>query len=59
MGSVITCAESWIHHFDPATKQESMHWKFPESPVKKKVRQTKSMNQVVLILFFDVWGAVY
>ncbi len=25
MGLVITGDESWIHHFDPATKQEGMH----------------------------------
>ncbi len=59
MGCVITDDESWIHCFDPARKQESMHWKSPESPVKNKVHQAKSMNTVMLILFFDVGEAVY
>ncbi len=27
MARVITGDESRIYHFDPATKQESMHWK--------------------------------
>ncbi len=49
---MITGEESWIHHFDPTTKQESMHWKSLQSPVKKKVCQAaKSMNKVMLILF--------
>ncbi len=59
MGRVNTGGESWIHHFDPATKQESMHWKFQHSPVKKKVCQAKSMNKVILTLFFNARRAVY
>ncbi len=47
MGSAVTDDESyWIHHFDPATKQESMRWKSLQSSVKKKVHQAKSMNKV-------------
>ncbi len=49
----------WIHHFDPATKQESMHWKSPQSPVKKLVCQVKSMNMVMLTLFFDAQEVIY
>ncbi len=37
MRHVITGEESWIHNFDPTIKQESMHWKSTQSPVKKKV----------------------
>ncbi len=59
MGHVITCDESWIYHFDQATKWESMHWKSPQPPVKKKVRQAKLINKVILILFFDAQEAVY
>ncbi len=36
-----------------------MHWKLPQCSVKKKVRQAKSMNKVMLILFFDARAAVY
>ncbi len=59
MGRVITSNESWIHHFDPATKQESKHWKSVQPPVKKKVCQAKLMNKFMLILFFDEKEAVY
>ncbi len=59
MGHVITGDESRIQYFDPATKQESMHWKSPQSPIKKKVHQAKSMNKVILILFCDGWGAIH
>ncbi len=36
MACVITGDVSWIHHFDPAIKQESIHWKSPQLPVKEK-----------------------
>ncbi len=29
MEHMITSDKSWIHLFDPATKQERMHWKSP------------------------------
>ncbi len=54
MGCVIMGDKSCIRHSDPATKQESIHWKSPLSPVKKKVCQTKLMNKVMLILSFNV-----
>ncbi len=58
MGCVITLDENWIYHFNPATKQESMHWKSSQSLVNKKVCPAKSMNKVLLILFFYVRGAI-
>ncbi len=56
---VTTGDESWIHHSDPATKLENMHWKSLQSPVERKVNRVKSMNNVILILFFDSKRAVY
>ncbi len=53
MGYVITGVESWIRHIDPATKKGE-HALALQSPVSKKVHQAKSMNMVMLILFFDV-----
>ncbi len=35
-----------------------MHWKSPQFPV-KKVHQAKSMQKVILILYFDMQRAVY
>ena len=29
--------ETWIHHFDPETKQQSMTWKRASSPTPKKL----------------------
>ena len=26
------CDETWVHHFDPEAKKQSMQWKHPGSP---------------------------
>ena len=35
---LVTGDETWIHHWDPETKQESMQWKHPGSPPPKKFK---------------------
>ncbi len=47
MGCVITRDVRWLYHFNLATKQESMHQKSPQSPLKKKVHQAKLMNKIM------------
>ena len=34
--NVITCDVTWIFQYDPETKRQSMNWKNPQSPRKKK-----------------------
>ena len=33
---IITGNETWVHHHDPETKQESMQWKHKGSTIPKK-----------------------
>ena len=35
---LVTGDETWIHHWDQETKQESMQWKHPGSPPPKEVQ---------------------
>ena len=56
---VITVDESWVHYYDPLTKQESSHWNTAGAPRKKKVRQQKSAGKVLMFIFFDSRGPVY
>jgi hypothetical protein len=37
---IITGDETWVHHYQPGTKQKSMHSKHPSSPVVKKFKTT-------------------
>ena len=45
--SIVTCDESWIHHYDPLSKQQTSVWKHSNSPYDPKnsvhlSRQVKS-----------------
>ena len=35
---VVTCDETWLYHYDPESKQESMEWKHATSPKTKKFK---------------------
>ena len=35
---VVTQDETWVHHFDPESKMQSMQWKHPISPPPKKFK---------------------
>jgi len=47
------CDESWIHHYDPLSKQQSSVWKHSNLPPPKKFRSSLSSGKVMLLLFFD------
>ena len=51
---LVTGDETWLHHWDPDTKKESMQWKFPSSPPPKKFRIQPSAKKVIATVF---WGA--
>ena len=56
--NVITCDETWIFQYDPETKRQSMHWKSPQSPRKKKARMSKSKFKAMMIDFFRYPGGL-
>jgi len=47
LSHIITGDEMWIHHWDPDTKQESMHWKHVNYPPPKKFRTQPSAGKVM------------
>lgn len=54
----VTVDESWIHHFDPETKQQSMTWKRPSSPTPKKFKVSSSAGKVMASVFWDAEGVI-
>ena len=42
---LVTGDETWLHHWDPDTKKESMQWKHPGSPPPKKFRTQPSVSK--------------
>ena len=45
--------ETWLHEWDPKTKQESMGWKHTDSPVFKKFCPQSSAQNVLATIY---WG---
>jgi len=48
--------ETWLYHYDPETKQQSMEWRHSGSPRPKKFRVQKSPGKVLASIFCDPDG---
>ena len=48
--------ETWLYHYDPETKQQSMEWRHSGSPRPKKSRVQKSAGKVLASIFWDQDG---
>jgi len=46
--------ETWVNHFDPETKQQSMVCKEASSPTPKKFKVTPSAEKVMATVFGTV-----
>jgi histone-lysine N-methyltransferase SETMAR len=55
---VIIADETWIHHYDPESKHQSMYWKDPASPSSKKIKTQPSARKVMLTVFWDSQGPI-
>ena len=38
LSRIVTGDETWVHHYEPESKRQSMEWKHPGSPAKKKFK---------------------
>jgi hypothetical protein len=52
---IVTDDETWIHHYKPESKRQSMEWKHLSSPVHKKFKQQPSCKKLMLTFFWDMW----
>ena len=58
LNRVVTCDETWIHFFEPESKQQSSVWKHPSSPLATKALISKSAGKVMAIIFCDIKGII-
>ena len=47
----VTIDETWAHHFDSETKQQSKHWKHVTSPTPVKFRKIASAGKIMASVF--------
>jgi len=47
--------ETWLYHYNPETKQQSMEWRHSGSPrpAPKKFRVQKPAGKVLALIFWD------
>ena len=56
--SLVTGDETWVHHYEPESKRQSLQWKRPEEPTPVKFRASKSAGKVLLTVFWDKRGVI-
>jgi len=56
--SYVTMDETWAHHFDPETKQQSKQWKHVTSSTPVKFRKIASAGKVMASVFWDSGGVL-
>lgn len=57
--NVATGDESWVHHYDPENKRQSMEYRRPESPSVRKFKRIPSAQKVMLTIFWDARGVIH
>jgi hypothetical protein len=57
---MMTMDETWLYHYNPETKQQSMEWLYSGSPcpAPKKFQVQKSTGKVLALIFWDQGGMI-
>ena len=55
---IVTGDETWVHHYDPESKRQSMEWRHSSFPTQKKFKRQPSAKKVTLTLFWDMHGPI-
>jgi hypothetical protein len=58
LSTIVTDDETWIHHFEPETKRQSMEWHHTTSPRKKKFKTIPSASKIMVTIFCDPEGLI-
>ena len=56
LSRLVTVDETWLYHYDPEIKQQSVEWRNSGSPRPKKLREQKSAGKVLASIFCDQDG---
>ena len=54
LSRIVTGDQMWVHHYKPESKRQSMEWKHPGLPVKKKFKTQPSAGKVMLTVFLGL-----
>ena len=54
----VTGDETWIHHYDPESKHESMEWRQKGGDPPLKARRQQSAGKIMMTVFWDARGPI-
>jgi len=57
--NIATGDESWVHHYYPENKRQSMEYRHPGSPSVKKFKTVPSAKKVLFTSFWDARALLY
>jgi hypothetical protein len=55
---IVIADETWVHHYEPESKAQSMAWKRPTSPLAKKFKSQPSAGKIMLTVFWDMESVI-
>lgn len=53
---IVTGDETWVHHYEPESKQESMQWHKKGTPPPKKFKVSESVGKMMATILWDTEG---
>jgi len=56
LSRLVSMDETWLYHYDPETKQQSVEWRHSSSPRPKKFGVQKSAGKVLASIYWDQDG---
>ncbi|KAJ2953508.1 hypothetical protein O0L34_g1107 [Tuta absoluta] len=56
LGRIVTGDETWVHHYEPEYKQDSMQWHKKGTPPPKKFKVSQSAGKLMATVFWDSEG---
>ena len=59
LSRIVTCDETWVHHYTPESKRSSMQWKHLSSPSPKKFKIQPSAGKIMACIFWDSQGVIF
>jgi hypothetical protein len=58
LSTIFTGHETWIHHFEPKMKRQSMEWHNTTYPRKKRFKAIPSAGKIMATVFWDCEGVI-
>ncbi|MEE4247135.1 MAG: hypothetical protein V2I33_17110 [Kangiellaceae bacterium] len=59
LDQLVTQDETWVHHFDPESKQQSRQWTAPGEASLRKFKVGASAGKVMDTVFWDAKGVIF